>query len=84
MINSVVEWNYAHPDQSIIISIELEIGTKDELQFVLDADYVFLSKDFSQVMGWTSKETAVHNLRKYVKKKYAHFVMFLILRLSFL
>lgn len=69
MIDSIVQWNVQHPDQRIVISVELENRTEKNLTLVADADYVFLSKDFSELMGWTSKEVAIHNLRKYVKKE---------------
>lgn len=70
MINSILKWNSEQPDQRITISVELENRTEKNLPLVQDADYVFLSKEFADLMGWTSKETAIHNLRKYVKKEY--------------
>lgn len=70
MIDSILEWNVKHPDQRIVVSIELENRTEKNLALVKDADYVFLSKDYSEFMGWKSKEVAIHNLRKYVKKQY--------------
>lgn len=70
MINSVLQWNSEHPDQYITISVELENRSEKNLPLVKHADHVFLSKDFAELMGWMSKEVAIHNLRKYVKKKY--------------
>ncbi|XP_031634393.1 ketohexokinase-like [Contarinia nasturtii] len=69
MIDSIVQWNAEHPDQRITISVELENRTEKNLPLVADADYVYLSKDFAEIMGWMSKEVAIHNLRKYVKKE---------------
>lgn len=69
MIESVVRWNVKHPAQRIVISVELENRTGKNLPLVKDADYVFLSKDFAEIMGWMSKEVAIHNLRKYVKRE---------------
>lgn len=69
MIDSVVQWNIKHPDQRIVISIELENRAEKNLSLVKDADFVFLSKDFAELMGWMSKEVAIHSLRKYVKKQ---------------
>lgn len=69
MINSVLQWNSEHPDQCITISVELENRSEKNLPLVQHADYVFLSKDFAELMGWMSKEVAIHNLRKYVKNK---------------
>lgn len=70
MIDSILEWNEKHPDQRIVVSVELENRTEKNLPLVKDADFVFLSKDFAELMGWMSKEVAIHNLRKYVKKQY--------------
>lgn len=69
MIDSVHEWNAANPEQYIVISVELENRTEKNLPLIKEADFVFLSKDFAELMGWMSKEVAIHNLRKYVKKQ---------------
>lgn len=69
MIDSIVQWNNEHPSQRIVISIELENRTEKNLPLVKDADFVFLSRDFAELMGWMSKEVAIHNLRKYVKQQ---------------
>lgn len=69
MIDSVLEWNVENPEQYIVISVELENRTEKNLPLVKEADFVFLSKDFAELMGWMSKEVAIHNLRKYVKKQ---------------
>lgn len=69
MIESVMEFNGKNPDQRIVVSVELENRSEKNLQLVKDADYVYLSKDFAEMMGWNSKEVAIHNLRKYVKKQ---------------
>lgn len=68
MIDAIVQWNSEHTDQCIVISVELENRNKNNLMLVTDADFVFLSRDFAELMGWMSKEVAIHNLRKYVKK----------------
>lgn len=68
MIDSIIQWNEANPDKYIVISVELENRNEKNLQLVPDADYVFLSRDFAELMGWMSKEVGIHNLRKYVKK----------------
>lgn len=74
MIDSIVEWNAKHHEQRIVVSVELENRTDKNLQLVKEADFVFLSKDFAEFMGWMSKEVAIHSLRKYVKKQYVcHF-----------
>lgn len=70
MIDSVISWNATHTEQRIVISVELENRTEKNLPLVKNADYVFLSKDFAELMQWTSKEVAIHNLRKYVKKEW--------------
>lgn len=70
MIDSVVEWNAKHPEHCIVISIELELKTEKNLSMVKEADFVFLGKDFAEFMQWNSKEVAIHNLRKYVKKEW--------------
>lgn len=70
MIDSIVQWNVKNPDKYIVISVELENRSEKNLILVKDADYVFLSKDFAELMGWSSKEVAIHSLRKYVKKEY--------------
>lgn len=69
MIDSIVRWNDEHSEQRITISVELENRTEKNLALVKDADYVFLSRDFAELMGWMSKEVAIHNLRKYVKQQ---------------
>lgn len=69
MIDSIIEWNTANPDKYIVISVELENRNEKNLELVKDADFVFLSRDFAELMGWMSKEVAIHNLRKYVKKE---------------
>lgn len=69
MIDSVLEWNAKHAEHQIVVSVELENRTEKNLLLIKDADYVFLSKDYSEFMGWMSKEVAIHNLRKYVKKQ---------------
>lgn len=69
MIDSIVQWNTANPDQYIVISAELENRNEKNLVLVADADFVFLSRDFAELMGWNGKEVAIHNLRKYVKKR---------------
>lgn len=69
MIDSVVTWNSEHPEQHIVISVELENRTEKNLPLITDADFVFLSKDFAELMQWNTKEMAIHNLRKYVKKE---------------
>lgn len=69
MIDSVVEWNAIHSENHIVISVELENRTEKNLSLVKEADFVFLSRDFAELMQWTSKEVAIHNLRKYVKKR---------------
>lgn len=69
MIDSVLQWNYKHPDERIVVSVELENRTEKNLPLVKEVDYVFLSRDFAELMGWMSKEVAIHNLRKYVKQE---------------
>lgn len=69
MIASVVQWNATNPNKYIVISVELENRNETNLELVSHADYVFLSRDFAELMGWMSKEVAIHNLRKYVKKE---------------
>ena len=73
MIDSILQWNFEHPDQRITVSVELENRNETNLLLAQDADYVFLSKDFAELVGWMSKEVAIHNLRKYVKKEYVFF-----------
>lgn len=69
MIDSILAWNAKNPTDRIVISVELEHLKKDILSLVKDADVVFLSRDYAELMQWTSKEVAIHNLRKYVKKE---------------
>lgn len=69
MIDSILAWNAKNPTERIVISVELEHLKKDILSLVKDADIVFLSRDYAELMQWTSKEVAIHNLRKYVKKE---------------
>lgn len=69
MIDLIVLWNKIENKPDIIISLELEKLTSDNITLAANADYVFLGKDFALMMGWTNKEVAVHNLRKYVKKE---------------
>lgn len=69
MIDSILAWNAKNPNDRIVISVELEHLKKDILSLVKDADVVFLSRDYAELMQWTSKEVAIHNLRKYVKKE---------------
>lgn len=69
MIDSIVQWNAANPDKYIVISVELENRSEKNVVLVPNADYVFLSRDFAELMGWMSKEVGIHNLRKYVKKE---------------
>lgn len=69
MIDSILAWNAKNPTDRIVISVELEHLKKDILSLVKDADIVFLSRDYAELLQWTSKEVAIHNLRKYVKKE---------------
>lgn len=69
MIDSILTWNAKNPTDRIVISVELEHLKKDILSLVKDADIVFLSRDYAELLQWTSKEVAIHNLRKYVKKE---------------
>lgn len=69
MIELIVLWNKIDGKPNITISIELENLTATNLNLLEHVDYVFLSKDFACMMGWTNKEIAVHNLRKYVKHR---------------
>lgn len=69
MIELIVLWNKIENKPNITISVELENLKTANLELIEHADYVFLSKDFACMMGWTIKEVAVHNLRKYVKKE---------------
>lgn len=69
MIDLVVLWNKIENKPNIPISVELENLSKENIALVEKADVVFLSKDYACLMGWTNKEVAVHNLRKYVKKE---------------
>lgn len=68
MIDSIVQWNSKH-DERIVISVELENRSKKNLSLVSDADYVFVSKDFAELMGWKTKEDTIQNLKEYVKKE---------------
>lgn len=69
MIELVVLWNKIENKPNITISVELENLKEANLCLIEQADFVFLSKDFACMMGWTNKELAVHNLRKYVKNE---------------
>lgn len=87
MIDSVLEWNVKNPKQRITVSVELENRTEKNLPLVKDVDFIFLSKDFAELMGWMSKEVAIHNLRKYVKQQYVvqdfiHFIFKQMLTIS--
>lgn len=68
MIDAVTQWNKVNADTRITISVELENRAEKNIELIGDADFVFLSKDFANLMGWLTKEVAIHNLRKYVKK----------------
>lgn len=69
MIDLLVQWNEKNPNNKITFSVELENRTETNIDLVSDADIVFLSKDFANLMGWQTKEVAIHNLRKYVKQQ---------------
>lgn len=68
MIDYVVDWNKLDNRPHITISVELENLSEKNILLVEKAGVIFLSKDFACLMGWKSKEVAIHNLRKYVKK----------------
>lgn len=68
MIDLIVLWNKIENKADITISLELENSSADNIKLAANADIVFLSRDYALMMGWTNKEVAVHNLRKYVKK----------------
>lgn len=67
MIDSILEWNKSHPDERITISVELETRSKKTIVLVEHADFVFIGKDYSELMGWNTKEMTVESIRKYVK-----------------
>lgn len=67
MIDLIFLWNKIDNKPNITISIELENLSPNNIALVEHADYVFLSKDYATMMGWTTKEVAIHTLRKYVK-----------------
>lgn len=69
MIDLIVLWNKIENKPNITISLELENLSSKNITLAANADVVFLSKDYAVMMGWTNKEVAVHNLRKYVKKE---------------
>lgn len=69
MVDSVLQWNAKNPDLRIIISVELEVWNEEIFPLAQTADFVFMSKDFAQFMGWMTKEVAIQNLTKYVKKE---------------
>lgn len=69
MIDLVVQWNEKNPNNTITLSVELENQAEKNIDLATDADIVFLSKDFAKLMGWQTKEVAIHNLRKYVKQQ---------------
>lgn len=69
MIDLIVLWNKIENKPNITISLELENLSSKNITLAANADVVFLSKDYAMMMGWTNKEVAVHNLRKYVKKE---------------
>lgn len=69
MIDLILLWNKIEIKPDIIISVELENLSENNITLAANADIVFLSKDYALMMGWTNKEVAVHNLRKYVKKE---------------
>lgn len=70
MIEFVLQWNESHMEKRITISVELENLAKKNITLVEHADFVFLSKDYAQLMGWMTKEIAIQNLRHFVKKKF--------------
>lgn len=69
MTDLVVEWNENNPNERITLSVELENLAKKNIDLIAKADVVFLSKDFAILMGWLTKEVAIHNLRKFVQKR---------------
>lgn len=69
MIDFIVCWNETHPDDRITISVELENHAKKNVSLVENADFVFLSKDYSQFMGWSTKENALQAIRTYVSQR---------------
>lgn len=69
MIDFIVLWNKIKTKPNITISLELENLSSNNIELAANVDVVFLSKDYALMMGWTNKEVAVHNLRKYVKKE---------------
>lgn len=69
MMESILQWNDSHPDERITISIELENRSKKNINLVKHADYVFISKDYAEFLGWNTKETTLESLRKYVKQR---------------
>lgn len=70
MISSIVDWNASRPDNRIIISVELENHSKNNVNLLENADVVFLSKDYSQFMGWNEKEVALETIRSFAANRY--------------
>jgi len=68
MIELITLWNKIDNKPNITISVELEKLSPRLICLVEFADVVFLSKDYAIQMGWQTKEEAVKNLRKEVKK----------------
>lgn len=71
MIDFIVGWNESHPADRITISVELENHAKKNVSLVKNADVVFLSKDYSQFMGWNTKENALQSIREFVNQRYS-------------
>lgn len=69
MIELVALWNKIENKPNVTISVELENLAPKNVHLAEQADVVFLSKDYACMMGWTNKEVAVHNMRKYVKNE---------------
>lgn len=73
MIELITLWNKIETKPNITISVELEKLSPRLIILVEHVDVVFLSKDYALQMGWNSKEEAVDNLRKEVKKRFVYF-----------
>lgn len=68
MINLIVLWNKIETKPDIKISVEFERPSPNNLILAEHADVIFIGKEFASHYGYT-KDSAVHELREYAKKK---------------